>query len=249
MYSMFLRCARQFEYRYIEGRIDPPKGVLILGRGTHKGLEWAFTEHMERGKPPPVKKVEEATVAGIEDELKVVPPSEVEWKDGDSPGKVKDDGAKMVRVYEPIRTILKPRSVEKSFEVEFSNTDWKLTGRVDLETDAAVVDLKTTAKAQPENAAEMSEQLGVYNLQAPSAKSLELHVMVRTKEPKLQVLRSGPRTTEQRNEVLSNIAKVVTLIRAGIFPKAIEAAPGSPCSWCGYYEACRGKKRKTKDGA
>lgn len=244
-YSSYLRCPKQFEYSYVDGIKSPPKGALILGRGTHKGLEWASKEHINNAAPPPLAQVKEAAAAGIESEMADVPASEVQWDEGDDAGAVKDAAVSLVEAYEPIRLENKPLSVEKRFEIEFSNTNYKMLGVTDLETtDGRVIDWKTTKKSYPANGAEISDQLTTYGIQNPEAKSLELHVMVRTKTPKLQVLKSAPRTPEQQGELLGNIARVAILIKTGIFPKVLENAPGSPCSWCGYYEKCRGKKRK-----
>ena len=211
-------------------------------------MEWGFKDHIEKGKPPKSGDVVDAAVAGIEEELKDVPASEVQWGKDDNPAKVKDDSVRMLTAYDPFRVKIKPAAVEKSFEIGFSNTDYKLIGREDLVTkDKAVVDHKTAGKSAPEDAAEKSEQLGVYNLDEPEAKSLELHVLVRTKEAKVQILKSPPRSPAERRSLLENIGKVATLMKAGIFPKIIEGAPGSPCSWCGMYEACRGRKPKWKE--
>lgn len=242
-YSQFLRCPRQFAYRYVEGLKIPPKSSLILGKGVHRGLEWAFGEHLRLGEPPKQNVVLDATLEAVENELKEIPKSEIDWVKGDSEGKIKDDGVNLVRTYEPHRLITIPKSVEKKFDIEFKNVDYKLTGRVDLETEKEIIDFKTTARKQSEESASQSDQLTIYQMQGEPKESLELHVLVRNKIPEYQILKSKPRSNEAVNDLLENIGKVATLIKAGIFPKVLENTAGSPCSWCGYYQLCRKKKR------
>ena len=245
-YNQWLRCPKQFEYRYVDGLKIPPKSSLILGKGIHRGLEWAFNDHLRAGHPPKQNDVLAATVEAVEGELKEIPKSEIDWAAGDTDSKLKDDSVGLIKVYEPKRISIVPKTVEKKFDIEFSNMDYKLTGRVDLETEKEIIDFKTTSRKQPEDSAEQSEQLSLYQIQSEPKESLELHVLIRKKVPGLQVLKSLPRNPGKINELLENIGKVATLIKAGIFPKVLENAPGSPCSYCGYYEKCRNKKRILK---
>jgi putative RecB family exonuclease len=244
-FSMWSRCPKQYEYRYLEGLKEKPKSTLIVGRGTHAGLEWGFKDRIEKGEHPPLKEVEEATATAVEEELKAVPPSEIDWgKKGDNPGKVKDDSVGLVGAYNHTRLSLDPEKVESPFELTLKDTDYKIVGRVDLQTrQGALIDLKTSARSPSDDAAQVSEQLTLYQHQAEGVKSLEIHALVRTKVPQVKVLVSPPRTPEQMSELLSDMMKAALLIQTGYFPRALESAINSPCSWCGFYERCRGKKR------
>lgn len=247
-FSMWARCPQQYAYRYLEGLKDRPNSNLIVGRVTHKGLEWGYKQQMAKGSHPKKKDVQEATVAALESELKDTPNSEIDWKGGDTPGKVKDDSVGLIEVYDPFRVQIQPSKVESKFELTLKDTEYKIIGFVDLETKpGAIIDYKTTAKTPSDGAADKSEQLTLYQIQGEGVKSLEIHSLVRLKTPKVVISKAPPRTEAQVDSLMSDMAKTAILIKTGIFPKALEGSPNSPCSWCGFYERCRGKKRAEKE--
>ena len=242
-YNMFLRCPSQFMYRYLEGLKERPNSNLIVGRGTHGGLEWSHKEALKVGNQPKLRYVIDATAAAVDAALKEVPASEIEWKNGDSSGKVLDDSVSLVSVYDDVRAGIRPTKVEEGFEIALKGTDYSIVGRIDLFTAGGeLVDYKTSARTPSDNAAEVSDQLTLYDIDR-NATSLEIHALVRTKTPQVKIIKSAPRSPERVTDLLQNIQKVSLLIRTGIFTKAAEDAPNSPCSWCGFYERCRGKKR------
>jgi len=238
-YSMYLRCPSQYMYRYLEGLKMPPASNLILGRGTHKGIEVGFNEHLQTGRHPKLAIVEQAAAEAIDEEFRQVPPSEIEWK---------DDTIKLVNAYDPVRLSVLPESVEEPFELTLKDSSYKITGRIDLTTkENSIVDLKTSARTPAEDVAEKSDQLNLYQVarqaMGKEPQTLEIHALVRKAKPEVKVFWSKPRTSEQSGALLQNIEKVSLLIRTGIFTKASEDAFGTPCSFCGYYELCRGRKR------
>lgn len=243
----YRRCGKQYAFRYIDEIIEPPKGALIYGRGAHQGLEYGFKEQLKTGEVTPLKDVIDAGVDGLEVEFQKVPVSEVEFDKDEDPGKLKDNLVANLTDYDTTRTTLVPASVEETVEVGFKGKPFVLQVRKDLKTDKArLIDFKTAKRAPGEFAAEISEQLTAQNIADPDATGLDLHVMVKplkTKGPRHMILESAPRTEEQKKAYLRDAAESVLGIRAGIFPGRDESMPGSPCSWCGYYERCKGKKR------
>lgn len=245
--AMFLRCPRQYAYRYIEGLKMPPNGNLILGKGAHRGLEWGYSEQIAQGQHPETSKIKESTAEFIHQEINAAKnEGEIEWSENDNAGKIVDDGVTLVEKYDnEVGRHLTAKSVEEKFEVAFTNVEYKMSGRMDLTTtNGRLIDFKTARKSPPENEAEASEQLTAYQIAlGDKPKSLEIHGLIRKKTPEIVVRIAPARPQSRINDFLENFGKVATLIKTGLFPKVLENAPGSPCSWCGYYEKCRGKRR------
>ena len=57
--NMFLRCARQYEFRYIKGLRRPPSGALILGKSWHKAVELNYSQKIQTEKDLPIEDVQD----------------------------------------------------------------------------------------------------------------------------------------------------------------------------------------------
>lgn len=237
--KMYLRCPLQFMFRYVKGLKIPPAGVIILGKSVHKGLEENFRHKKQTQIDLPIKKVLEA-YSNCFDRSKQE--EEVDWE-GENPGKLKDEGVGLIKVYHKITAPpIQPIAVEEGFELGFENVPYTLKGYVDLvDQDKRIRDTKTSRRSYPQNATQTDIQLTAYNLaykyiKGEEPKSLCFDVMVRTKQPKVQTLQSPPRTPAQLTRFLKLLGSIAWAIKTGIF---YPCENQQVCSWCGYKEICR----------
>ena len=247
---MYLRCPRQFWFRYVEGQKMAPDSPLVLGVGVHGSLAHAFALQCRTGRHPATSKITDHFAASLPQkirEMQEMAGTEMERKDGDTDAKLKDDGVRMIQLYDKeVGAKLQPERVEAEGLVNITAGTagtFKLVVKVDLRTArGAIIDYKTTKKRKPEGEALWDSQLTAENLVERKAgrkvKQLEMHVIGRQKKgPFYQVLTSAPRTDEQVQDLLQSFAEVATAIRAGIFPKTDNLQ--QTCSWCGFRKLCR----------
>ena len=63
--SLGMKCMEQFRRRYIEKDVIPPGVALIVGTGTHKGVDANMTHKIETGELLPVDAVADAARDGV----------------------------------------------------------------------------------------------------------------------------------------------------------------------------------------
>lgn len=95
--SMYLRCPKQYEFRYLKGLKERPKVSLSIGKGGHAALEWNTKTKIRTGEDAPA----EALVAKASDMmdfyLSEMPPSEIEADV--EPGSTKDKFLSATSIY------------------------------------------------------------------------------------------------------------------------------------------------------
>jgi len=237
--KMYLRCPLQFMFRYVQGLKIPPVGAIVLGKSVHKGLEENYRHKQRTEKDLPLPKVLEAYAAFFDQEKQQ---EEIDWE-GEPPGKLKDEGVGLIKVYHKITApSIQPIAVEEAFELGFENVPYTLKGYLDLVDQNKVIrDTKTAKRSYPQDAAHTDIQLTAYNLgykyiKGEEPKSLCFDVMVRTKQPKVQTLESLPRTQAQLTRFLKLLGSIARAIKTGIF---YPCENQQVCSWCGYREVCK----------
>ncbi len=247
---MYLRCGRQYWYRYIEGQKMAPDSSLALGVAAHSSLSAGFALQVKTGTHPPTKKLLAHFAAQLPKTLREMAElagADVERKDGDTDDRLLDDGTAMLSLYDrEVGHKIRPARVEAESFVPIeagAGGKFKLMVKVDLRTEGCeILDFKTTKKRKPEYEALFDTQLTAENIAEDASKravkGLGMHVLGRQKKgPFYQVLKSRRRTPEQKAELLESFAIVATAIRAGIFPKTDNLQ--QTCSWCGFRKLCR----------
>ena len=126
--EMYLRCPRQYYFRYIKGEIRPPGVALTLGKSTHEALETTHNAIVDTGVPASEPMVTAAFSDAFDHAVPDVPKEEWE-KDDSTPGEVKDAGLALVRLYNAkFAPLVKPqvtqtqkgeqiRGIEKEFGI------------------------------------------------------------------------------------------------------------------------------------
>lgn len=143
---MLKRCEAAFYYRYIIGIKMPPTSALTLGSSYDDALTTCYNHKINsKGKDDmKASDVIDAFLTSFN-----MRSENTEFKDDELPGQIKDIGVKITRKYaETLALKVNPLEVQKKYEIQFPNVDWKFIGISDLiETDGRIHDNKTTKKS------------------------------------------------------------------------------------------------------
>jgi len=249
--SMFLRCPRQWCFRYVQKIRTPANANLILGRSYHSALEANFLAKVESGQDLETQVVLDAFDRAWNQKLQA---EEIDWQD-ESPSETKDIGVALVGCYMATQApFVMPAKVEERFSISQPELgDYSLDGVIDIITvEDVIIDHKTSGKAK--NQGDVDSDLQPYAYAAavltdPALDEciLEFQTAVKTKKPYIQVLR----TVRNRNDVawyMAACAQVIRQIDAGIFPPNPQ---GWHCDkrYCGYWDLCMEEVRSADKAA
>jgi len=238
--EMFLRCPRQWEHRYIEGRIIPPGGALVFGGSYHTALEYNFQHKIQTSDDMPVDDCVDCFVdawnhAVGQWEERSLP---VVWGD-DNPNALMKTGIALVQKYRTeIAPSVIPARVEHRYSLKVAGTLFVGATDVELEGEVDVIDHKTASKS--------SNQADLDNALQPSAHAFALgrelvyehHIAVKTSKPHIQILRTK-RTHGDIVWWLDLATLVIAQMRTGLYPPNPNGWHCSP-KWCGYWDLCKG---------
>ncbi len=236
--EMFLRCQRQWAFRYLEGLRLPPAVAMVQGTALHAGAEYNYAYKLETGEDAARDEVldaaRDAFVAGQE---------HIEDWEGNEPGLALDVAVWLTEVYHAeLAPTVQPTAVETEFVLTDEAWPWPVLGYQDVQTAEGVIDIKTAAKKKTQADLDTSLQAGIYLLErnrAGGPEGFSWHVAVKTKTPTTQVL---TRERIEPERVALTVARVQAamqqVIASGL---AMPAAPGSwVCSerFCGFWRLC-----------
>jgi hypothetical protein len=204
MLGMFLRCAHQFERRYLRGEIIPPGIAARRGSATHQAAQLNHEQKLHTREDLLVGDLQDAArdhyVQLIQEEGVFIPKEQLGEKERLLAGGL-DAAVRLTKVYrESLAPAIQPALVEEKLTLDIG-LDLPLQGTIDVLTDHHwLPDLKTADKSKNAGEADHSLQLTFYaGLVAQHTgkwpERLSLEILVNTKEPKLQSL---PTTGDQR---------------------------------------------------
>lgn len=269
--GMYLKCPRQYYYRYIRDDKRPPGVAMTLGTGAHAAVEKTHHHLVDHKVPAPIEMVLEAFSESFDKGAKNVPKKE--WtEEGNDKGTVKDVGVRLVTIYNrDFAPLVQPqvhngiRGIEQKVEVTVAGVP--MVGFIDLiDTNAdaimsveerallqgqgkdvpalfrtAVSDFKTKQKSMSQGETDGSFQLTFYSY-ATGIGLVRFDQLLKQKKPKVKRIHSQ-RTSQDYAWMNEIISSVAKAISAGIFPPCDPTSWACTPKWCGYYFLCRGKKR------
>jgi len=184
--KMYLGCPLQYKFRYVDNLKIPPPSEITLGKSIHLTLEENYRQKIKTRKDLPLEQIKDLFSDAWERRVK-----DTLFEEDEKPGKVKDDGIRLVTSYHKIiAPKIQPVYVEKEFSLNLE--DYTLKGFIDLVDDRNfIVDHKTTKRSMREDQVRNDPQLTAYSLayrklEGRKERGLRFDVMVRTKEPKIQ---------------------------------------------------------------
>lgn len=263
--GMFLRCARQWAYRYVEHRIQKPSGAMKQSGVFHSVAESNYRQKIETGQDLSEEEMLDyfSTLFESEWEKEELMP----FQPGESKGGFKDQGIDIVREHRlNIAPKVQPTAVEQKFELTLGQNDYSftLTGRIDvIDFNGAIRDNKAMGRTPSQEEIDRDLQLSTYSLahrvmlrhahpeldlaelQKLVEPELTLDAILKNKRPEARIFRTR-RSREGLRMHLNTIGNIAKAIRADAFPRN---PTGWWCSekWCGYWKDCMGKGLVTVD--
>lgn len=239
--SMWQRCPKQWEYRYVKGLKLPPSGALLEGGVYHETLEFNFRQKINTKRDLPLNDCMELFADLWDKRLQGEP--EVEWE-GVRPAHLKDEGVSLIGEYR--RTVsphVMPLRVEDTIHTELAGTPFVL--RFDLEDiDNVIIDHKTSSRSYTQEDVDKDIQASATAFGLGKPIEYHNHIAVKRATPIIQVVKTY-RSLEDIEWWVLMAAKIVMQMKSGLAPPR---PTGWHCSlkWCGYYETCRGGLMRRK---
>lgn len=250
--EMYLRCARQFWYRYIKGLIEPPGLPLIEGGCHHRALEYNNQVKLKRGRDLSVRKIQEVFADNFASSKRDI----ADWQ-GETADKVIGRGKLMLDNYMcTFADRFRPQFIEQKVQVEIGPV--KMLGFIDVvgqlgkrarptvDAFSIIADYKATKKAKSPQDISSSLQLSFNSwlgrdLLLKTKKKVVPGFGILKKTGNHEFLWQAGQLTKGR---ILWLRRVVLMIADGISRGSFP--PCNPANWncspahCGYYKYCRG---------
>ena len=235
--NLFLQCRLKFWFRYVAGLTKPKTAALHVGSAVHSVLKaW----NKARWKSQPLTLTElftEFSKAWEEDP--------VQWADG-AEEEEKKTGWRLVETYireSKIPESLKPDAVEVSVEADLRAHGLpKLIGILDLVQSGTIIDYKTSSttpnaeKVAHTNEVQTSSYAVLYREATGKRENgIELHHLVKLKNPKLVITALEPMSEQQQTRLFHLMEAYVE----GLERRDFVPAPGMQCVMCEFFNECR----------
>lgn len=237
----FHECRLKFYFRYVVKIAKPKPVVLRVGSAVHLVLK-AWNRSRWREEALTLKQLHD-----LYSQAWLKPDGEeVEWE-GESEEEARLTGFRILETYirqAPIPATEKPEAVEVSVEADLRSKGLPtLIGIIDLvRPPGRIVDYKTSGRTpdllQSEHLTETQTTAYsvLYRLATNKVESaIEIHHLVKLKQPKVVVAEYPPSTERQRDRLFHLIESYVEGVgRADYVP-----SPGMQCASCEYLRECR----------
>lgn len=245
--QMLQRCGMQYLFRYVEGIVSPPGVALIVGKGTHRAIASDLLAKMDGGELLPDEQVKDIAADAAKREWDAQPVAlddDEKAKGADvAKGEAIDRAVVLAGLHHAeLAPTIEPTAIEREVKLRLPSGD-DFLGYIDVTTETAIHDTKTTGKTPDKNAAENSQQLTGY-LWADwelggrkKIKSGRLDHLVSTKTPKA-VTQDTTRGLAEFAALHDRLALASQTIGHGVFQPC---PPDSWCcspKWCGYWDRC-----------
>lgn len=257
--EMLARCEMQWEYRYSYGIKSPPGVAMVVGKGTHTGVEKNLQRKMDWGQPMELAEVQavtrDATVRHWERDPPMIPEPDPEAKSKPitTVGEAVDVAVGLAAAHaEKLAPQLEPIALEQAFVIETPHLPFDVVGVVDIETPTHVRDTKTKAKAPSKDEAKRSIQLALYHLRSQLAggtpKATALDFLVKTRDRKVITLEETPDEDDHR-AFMRRLEMSAAAIQGGNFKPAWPDSWWCSARFCGYWDRCPfGAKKRVSVG-
>lgn len=243
--SMYMRCPKQYEFRYIQNIILPPTAALTKGRLVHVGAEYNLRQKVHSREDLPEEQVLEHTGDEFEKAAQ-----ETDWRPDEIPGQEKDKVLRMVQAY--LRSLAPEiQPVEVEAKIAGYLGDLIYTGVIDvIDNHGRIRDLKTSRRAPAKDIAENNLQLIGYAALVSDASELlhdvpmgegpvpvALDYVIDGKEVRTRTY-TGEVTEASVDWFIDTIRAVAEGINQGIFYRN---TTNYLCNerWCGYWHQCK----------
>ena len=236
-------CRLKWYFRYVEKLPTVTSPALLTGKVIHSLLQF-WNVSRWRGEDASLKRMQQVFDSCWSHQCEE---DEMNW---DSPEQEEKEKAKCWSIldhylrHSPIPLDEKPEAVEVTVERDLlAHGLPPLIGIIDLvRSGGRIVDFKSTARTPNPLMVEHQNQvqLGCYALLYREAtgrneSGLELHHLIKTKQPKLVVT---PMEPINRLQVQGLVRQMESYVE-GVLAEDFIPSPGMHCQWCDYFTQCR----------
>lgn len=237
--SLYLKCGKQYYFRYVEGRKDVPGIALLEGSSHHKAVEENNIHKKKKGWDLKAPILTETFVEELRSRVKAE--ERVDWGNEKESGLIKRAKvwhADYIKKYAPK---IMPVMIEEKFEVpvEVEGVKFAIKGVIDLGLKSKVLDYKTLARAKSQYDTNQDLQLSLYAFAAKKRK-VGFIQFLKSANPEVGIV-EAERTSMQIQWALKVAKEVVQSIKAGAFPMTQPTNWWCSSRFCGYWKLCRGK--------
>ncbi|MBF0342784.1 MAG: PD-(D/E)XK nuclease family protein [Nitrospirae bacterium] len=241
--SMFMRCPRQYEYRYIEGIKRPPSGAMKQSSAFHETAEVNYKQKVFSETDIPLSDMKDIFAERFDF---IFNSEEIVFDEGDNKAKLKDKGIEIVEVHHTIITpTVQPQLVEEKFKISLGDDfPYDLLGIWDVvDINNLIIDNKAYSKTPSQDDVDKDLQLTAYALGFRASrqqieKGLRIDAIIKNKTCKAVQINTT-RTNMDCRWLLKSIEQIVQAIKGGVF---YPNSNGWHCSqkFCGYWDMCKG---------
>lgn len=244
--AQLTRCAWQW-YLYKTLGPRPPGIAAYRGRGADAGVNLNMQTKIETHEPAPRDAVSDAArdavAHDIEREGVLLTDDEQSRGLKIIKGETQDAAARLSLLhYDVLAPKIVPVTVQRKFEIEFPSRHIVLNGRLDLETECGIRDLKTRTHTPAANFADTSDQLTFYALDwrvrhGAMPQELGFDILVDLKEPRALRMETT-RTEVDCQRLVNRIDAALAVIRSGVFMPAPRDSWFCSKRFCGFWSVC-----------
>lgn len=250
--ALGMKCMEAFRRSYIMGEKIPPGVRMIVGTGTHRGVDANMKHKIETGELLPLDAVTDATRDGLnaawEREGVTLDPDELARGMKLIRGEAVDKAVRLVKLHHAeTAPKIKPIHAERAWSLEIAGKPFDFVGQIDIQEANGIRDTKTAAKTPSEDCAEKSLQLKSYAMAVKALdgkipEKVSLDFLIDIKTPKAKTFDYAP-DAEDFSLVLNRLDTVAYAMEKGVF---VPVEPDHWCcdpKWCGYYSTCKYVRR------
>jgi CRISPR/Cas system-associated exonuclease Cas4 (RecB family) len=236
--EMYLRCPKQYEFRYILGLKEPPAVALVQGGKIHEALDMNNKHKIQSGEDLPANVVQEK----FADEFETASFEIERW---DEPkDAVMAQSRKLIQSYMNVEApLINPVASEEKIEntIEYEDgLELPVVAIIDVREENAIGDYKVSSRRKSKNEMEGNLQMGLYAYLKEIRNTYFMMMLKGKDEVARQTLCVEDIQVRWTLQVMREVAQAIS---RGVFPPC---DPGTSwcCSkaYCGYYPRCRGKQ-------
>ena len=244
--STWSQCRLKFYFRYVLGLHKPKSPSLHTGSSVHAVLKF-WNKARWKGEQSSLKRLHDVYSNAWAEEQAEKP---VEWQAGDE-AEEKKVGWRLLETYfreSPIPPDERPEAVEVKVEADLSRHGLPtLVGIIDLirrcfGAGGRIVDFKSSGKTpDPEQVEHLNEtQTTSYSVlyresTGKSESGIEIHHLIKTKNPKLIVTMLEPATENQHTRLFRVMESYVNGLQRNDWVPSV----GFQCAGCEFFNECR----------
>lgn len=239
--ALFHQCRLKFFFRYVAQIPKQKTPALHVGSAVHSVLK-AWSKGRWKQQPLSLKQLHEEYAKAWADDSE----GPVSWENAAEEADEQKTGWRLIETYireTPIESEEKPDAVEVPVEADLAKHGLPvLRGILDLVQSGVVIDFKTASQTpNPEKVAHTNEvQTSAYAVLYRQATGkteagIELHHLVKLKNPKLVVTRLEAMNDGQQTRLFRVIESYVEGLDRGDFVPS----PSLLCSSCEFFNECR----------